>query len=98
EIVTLLEFRRVLFRSCRDLQALMQLLDLRAHLDAQLGVEVGERLVEEEDLRVAHDRAAHGDALALTARELAREAVEELLEAEDLDRKSTRLNSSHVKI
>ena len=60
------------------LQALVQGLDLGAHGDAQLGIEVGERLVEQEDLRIAHDRAAHGDALALAARELARIAVEEL--------------------
>ena len=30
---------------------------LDAHLDAQLGIEVGQRLVEQEDLRVADDRA-----------------------------------------
>ena len=66
------------------LQPLVQRLDLGAHRDAQLGVEVGQRLVEEEDLRIAHDGAAHGDALALAARELARIAVEELAQAEDL--------------
>jgi hypothetical protein len=54
------------------LQALVQLLDLGAHLHAQLGVEVGQRLVEQEDLGVAHDGAAHRHALALAARELAR--------------------------
>jgi hypothetical protein len=52
------------------LQALVQLLDLGAHLHAQLGVEVGQRLVEQEHLRVAHDGAAHGHALALAAGEL----------------------------
>ena len=64
-------------------QPLLQRLDLGAHLDAQLGVEVGERLVEQEHLRVAHDRPAHGDALALAAGELARIAVEQRLQAED---------------
>jgi hypothetical protein len=44
-------------------------------LHAQLGVEVRQRLVEQEDLWVAHDGAAHGDALPLTARELARLAI-----------------------
>ena len=53
-------------------EPLVQLLDLGAHLHAQLGVEVGQRLVEQEDLRIAHDGAAHGDALALAAGELAR--------------------------
>ena len=55
----------------------MQLLDLGAHLHAQLGIEIGERLVEQEHLRVAHDGAAHGDALALAARELAGVAREQ---------------------
>ena len=38
---------------------------------AQRGVEVGQRLVEQEGLGLAHDGAADGDALALAARELA---------------------------
>ena len=59
----------------RDL--LVQALDLAAHLVAQLGVEIGERLVEQEDLRIAHDGAADGDALALAAGKLARIAVEQ---------------------
>ena len=53
---------------------LVQPLDLAAHLVAELGVEVGERLVEQEDPRVAHDGAADGDALALAAGELARDS------------------------
>ena len=67
----------------RRLEPLVQLLDLGPHGDAQLGVEVRERLVEQEHLRVAHDRAAHGDALALAARELARIALEERDQSED---------------
>ena len=66
------------------LQPLVQLLDLGAHLHAQLGVEVRQRLVEQEHLRVADDGPAHGHALALAARELARVAVEQWLQAEDL--------------
>ncbi|MCY1231036.1 hypothetical protein D9M72_434720 [compost metagenome] len=62
----------------RRLHAMVQALDLGAHVDAQLGVEVGQRLVEQEDLRVAHQRTAHGDALALTAGKLARLAVEQM--------------------
>ena len=68
----------------RGLQALVQFLDLGAHLHAQLGIEVGQRLVEQEHLRIAHDGAAHGDALALAAGKLARIAFEQRLEAEDL--------------
>jgi hypothetical protein len=62
---------------------LMHALDLGSHLHAQLGVEIRQRLVEQEDLRVAHDRAPHGDALALPAGELARLALEQLGDVED---------------
>jgi malonyl CoA-acyl carrier protein transacylase len=68
------------------LQALVQRLDLGAHRHAQLGVQVGQRLVEQEDLGVAHDGAAHGHALALAAGEFARVAVEQRVEVEDARR------------
>ncbi len=68
----------------RGLETLVEALQLDAHLHAQLGVEVRQRLVEQEHLRVPHDGAAHGDALALAARELARLALEQLLDAEYL--------------
>ena len=55
----------------------VQLLDLGAHLRAQLGVEVGERLVEQEHVGVAHDGAAHGDALALAAGKLRRPPLQQ---------------------
>ena len=64
----------------------MQAADLDAHLHAQLGVEVRQRLVEQERLRLAHDGAAHGDALALAAGELARLALEEVADGEQLGR------------
>ena len=60
----------------RGPEPLVQRLDLGAHRDAQLGVEIRERLVEQEDLGIAHDGAAHRDALALPARELARIALQ----------------------
>ena len=62
----------------------MQLRERGAHPDAELRVEVRERLVHQERLRLAHDRAAHRDALALAAGELRRAPVEQLLEAEQL--------------
>ena len=65
------------------LETAVQLDDLGAHLDAHLGVEVGERFVEEKDLGLAHDGAADGDALALAAGERLGGAVEELAETED---------------
>ena len=64
-------------------ELLLQLPDLDAHRDAQLGVEIRQRLVEQEGLRPPHDRAAHRDALALAAGELARLAVEQLLDLQD---------------
>ena len=42
-------------------------LDLGAHLHAQFGVKVGQRLIEQEDFGLAHNGAPHGDALALAA-------------------------------
>ena len=54
----------------------MQRLDLGPHLAPQLGIEVGQRLVEEEHLRIAHDGAAHGYTLALAARKVAGVALQ----------------------
>ena len=68
------------------LQLLVQARDLDAHLHAQVGVEVGQRLVEEEHLRMAHDGAADGDALTLAARKVLRGAVEQRFELEDARR------------
>ena len=51
---------------------LVEPLDFNAHVDAQLSVKIRERLVEQEHLRLTHERSAHGYALPLTARELAR--------------------------
>ena len=64
-------------------EAVVQLGDLDPHLDAQAGVEVGERLVEQEHARVADDGAADGDALALAAGELLGLAVEQVGDLQD---------------
>ena len=56
--------------------------DLRAHLDSELRVEIRERLVHQERLRVADDRSAHRHPLPLAARELARLLVEQLHDPE----------------
>ena len=45
----------------------VQLRQLHAHLHAQFGVQVRQRLVEKEQLRLPHDRTANGDTLALPA-------------------------------
>ena len=60
--------------------------NLGAHLHAKLRVEVRERLVHEEDLWLAHDRAPHRHALALAAGQLARLSVEVVDQADDARR------------
>ena len=61
-------------------EPLVQLHQLDAHLGAQRGVEVGQRLVEQENLGLAHDGAADGDALALAAGERAGALLQARLE------------------
>ena len=65
----------------RRAEALVEAGDLGARLDAQLGVEVGERLVHQEDGRLADDRPAERDALALAAGQLLRLALEQVSSA-----------------
>ena len=66
----------------RRAEALLQPEDLGTRLDAQRCVEVGERLVHEERLRLADDRPPERDPLALAAGELLRLALEEVAELE----------------
>ena len=68
----------------RRLQALVQLADLGAHLNAQLGVEVRKRLVEKENLGIANDGPSHGNALALSAGQCAGIAIKIRCQAQDL--------------
>src|SRR5205807_1403385 len=56
----------------RHAEPRVQLLQRRPHRHAQLRVEVGQRLVHQEPLWLADDRAAHRHALLLAAGELAR--------------------------
>src|SRR5581483_7783831 len=67
----------------RHAEAPLNLLDVRAHLDTQLCVEVRQRLVHEEDRGLAHDRTAHRNALPLAAGERAGLSLEIRLEVED---------------
>ena len=71
----------------RRLQLRLQFRHLGPHLHAQLRVEVGERLVHQEGLRVADDRPAHRHPLALAAGEVRRPPVEVVLEVERLRRR-----------
>src|SRR5215216_2750059 len=65
---------------------LLEALELVAGAGAQLGVQVRQRLVEQEDVRLADQRPGQGDPLALPAGELARLAGEQVVDAEQLDR------------
>ena len=62
--------------------------NLDTELGAELGVEIGERLVEQEDVDVAHQRPADSDALALAAGELRRAAARERLDLEKVRARS----------
>ena len=54
----------------RDAERLVQAPDLEAHLLAQVGVEIGQRLVQQQDLGLDDQRARHRDALLLATRQL----------------------------
>ena len=62
----------------------MQLGDLDPHLDPQRGIQVGERLVKQEHLRLLHDGATDGDPLTLTTGERLGLSVQQRLETQDL--------------
>ena len=70
----------------RDAGLLLQVDELDLHLLAQLGVECGERLVEQQHRRLGDQRARDGHALALAARQLVRKAPAEALQADVLQR------------
>ncbi len=55
-----------------DPGAALQFLELGAHALAQLGVEIGQRLVEQQDVGLDHQRAGERNALLLAAGQLAR--------------------------
>ena len=64
----------------------MQFLDLGAHLHARPHIQVRQRLVEQEHLRVAHDGATHRHALPLPAGQMAWIPVEIQRQPQDLGR------------
>ena len=64
-------------------QSQVQLRDLGSHLCTQLCVQVGERLVKQEDLRVTDDCTAQRNTLSLTTGESLRLSVEKVRDVED---------------
>ena len=69
----------------RDVEAGEQLVELRADRGLRVRVERGERLVEEQDLRVARERPRERDTLALAAGELMRPGALEVGDPEPLE-------------
>ena len=62
----------------------VELGDLDAGIDPERRIQIGQRLVEEEDAGLAHDGPADGNPLALAAGELAGLAVQERRQMQDL--------------
>ncbi len=69
-----------------DAEAPLQVANLDAHAFAELGVEIGERLVEEEDVRLRGHGARQSHALLLSARELSGLAAFEPAQAHHVER------------
>ncbi len=67
-----------------DTELTLQGGDLGTGLHTELGVEVGQRLIHEEDLRLTDDCAAHGHTLTLTTGQGLRLAIKVLGQVEDL--------------
>ena len=65
-------------------QPAVELRDFGAHAQAQFRIEVGQRLIEQEHLRITHQRAPQCDALALSARELPWPSLQEVRETQHL--------------
>ena len=70
----------------RGVDALAQLDDLRTHLVAELRIQIGQRLVHQQDLRLPDSGAANGHPLALAAGERLGLAVQIFRDAQDLRR------------
>ena len=65
-------------------QSLVQLCDLGSHLNTELSIQVGKRLVHKEYLRRTDDSTAHSDTLSLTAGQSLRLTVKEVGQVKDL--------------
>src|SRR5262249_35275754 len=68
----------------RGPQALVQLADEGAGFDAELGVQARKRLVHQEHRWLPHQGTTYRHTLALTAGELARLTIQQLLDVEAL--------------
>jgi hypothetical protein len=62
-------------QQCRQAETLLQGAHFKPNLGTQLGVEIGEGFIEQEELWIDHRRACQRDALLLPAGQFARQAV-----------------------
>ena len=65
-----------------EIQAFGELAKLAAHGAAVARIDRGERLVKEQDPRLAHERARQGHALGLAARDSRGAALQQVVHAE----------------
>ena len=70
----------------RGPQTPVELADLGPHRHPELGVEVGERLVEQKHLGLADDGPSHRHPLPLPSRELFGFSLQQFVDAEDVGR------------
>ena len=65
-------------------QSVMQLGNFGTHLDTKFGVQVGQRLVHQENTGITDNRTTHGDTLSLAAGKSFRLTVKQVLQIQDL--------------
>ena len=65
--------------------AVLQILQLHLHVPAHLQIQRSERLVQQQHRRLQHERSGEGDALLLAPRKLARPAIAEGGQPDDLE-------------
>ena len=81
-----------------DPELVLQGVDLGAHLHPELGVQVGQRFVHQERLRLPDDSPAHGDPLPLAAGQVLGFAVQQGGQREPVGGLPTRLRISSLGI
>ena len=69
----------------RDAELLLDALDGVAHFHAQLGVQIGQRLVHQQHLRLDDDGAGERHALLLAAGEIRRHTILQMVDPDDLE-------------
>ena len=65
-------------------QFALQLPDFEAHLDTQLGIEIGQRFVKQEHSRLPHDSPSHCHTLTLPTGQLAWFAIQQIFQLKKL--------------